>query len=238
MKTLIVDDSRLARKELAELLQEIPGMLLIAEAADVASALAAINTRKPDLILLDIHLPDGNGFDLLEKADFTPQVIFTTAYEQHALRAFEVNALDYLLKPITAQRLKQALERLTQPTAAINTAIAKHYKTREDQLFIRDGERCHFVRLSELRLVSVEGNYLRLHFRDTTALLPRSLNYVEERFDPDLFFRANRQQLINMDYVARIEPWIHEGLLLIMKDGAEVEVSRRQAKELKLRLDI
>lgn len=238
MKTLIVDDSRLARKELSDLVAERPGMQVIAEASDVASAIAAINTHKPDLVLLDIHLPDGDGFDVLEQSDFTPQVIFTTAYEQHALRAFEFNALDYLLKPVTAERLAQALQRLEHPSASSTQTITEKPKSRDDQLFIRDGEHCHFVRLHELRLLSVEGNYLRLYFRDTKALLNRSLNYIEARFDPSLFFRANRQQLVNMDYVARIEPWVNDGLLLILKDGIEVEVSRRQARELKQRLEL
>jgi two-component system LytT family response regulator len=234
MKVLIVDDSRLARKELSELIAEQPSLQVIAEASDVASAIAAVNTHKPDLVLLDIHLPDGDGFDVLERSDFTPQVIFTTAYEQHALRAFEFNALDYLLKPVTGLRLTQALERLHKPAEKKNVSV----KTGDDQIFIRDGEHCHFVRLYEVRLLSVEGNYLRLFFRDTKALLHRSLNYIEERFDPSLFFRANRQQMVNMDYVARIEPWLNDGLLLILKDGTEVEVSRRQARELKQRLEL
>lgn len=234
MKVLIVDDSRLARKELSELVAEQASLQVVAEASDVATAVAAINKYKPDLVLLDIHLPDGDGFDVLEQSDFTPQVIFTTAYEQHALRAFEFNALDYLLKPITAPRLIQALERLQKPEDKQKASV----KTGDDQIFIRDGEHCHFVRLYEVRLLSVEGNYLRLFFRDTKALLHRSLNYIEERFDPSLFFRANRQQMVNMDYVARIEPWLNDGLLLILKDGTEVEVSRRQARELKQRLEL
>jgi two-component system LytT family response regulator len=238
MKILIVDDSRLARKELSDLVAEQPTLHVIAEASDLASAVAAINTHKPDLVLLDIHLPDGDGFDVLEQSDFTPQVIFTTAYEQYALRAFEFNALDYLLKPVTAERLQQALERFEKPTETAAPTTTEKIKTRDDQIFIRDGEHCHFVRLHELRLLSVEGNYLRLFFRDTKALLNRSLNYIEERFDSSLFFRANRQQMVNMDYIARIEPWINDGLLLVLKDGTEVEVSRRQARELKQRLEL
>jgi two-component system LytT family response regulator len=242
MKILIVDDSRLARKELTELIAELipeqPELEVIAEASDVSSAVAAINKHKPDLVLLDIHLPDGDGFDVLENSDFTPQVIFTTAYEQHALRAFDVNALDYLLKPVTALRLQQALLRLSQANNQPIEPSPDTRKTRDDQLFIRDGEHCHFVRLHELRLLSVEGNYLRLYFRDTKALLNRSLNYIEERFDPGLFFRANRQQMVNMDFVTRIDPWVNDGLLLILNDGTEVEVSRRQARELKQRLEL
>jgi len=233
-----VDDSRLARKELIDLLSDIPNTHVIAEAVDVSSAIAAINTHKPDLVLLDIHLPDGDGFDVLENSDFTPQVIFTTAYEQHALRAFEFNALDYLLKPVTRERLEAAIARRhhTQPSAPI-THTNNAPKTRTGQIFVRDGEHCHFIRLSDLRLINVEGNYVRLFFLNTKAMLARSVSYVEERLDPAVFFRANRQQIVNMDYVAKIEPWLNDGLVIKMLDGTQVEVSRRQAKELKQRLD-
>jgi two-component system LytT family response regulator len=239
MNILIVDDSRLARKELVDMLADIPNTALIAEAVDVSSAIAAINTHKPDLVLLDIHLPDGDGFDVLERSDFTPQIIFTTAYEQHALRAFEFNALDYLLKPVTHERLAAALQKSTsKQSAPVQPTVAIAPKTRTDQIFVRDGEHCHFIRLSDLRLISVEGNYVRLFFLNTKTLLARSLNHIEARLDPQIFFRANRQQIVNMDYVAKIEPWLNEGLLIKMLDGTEVEVSRRQAKELKQRLEI
>jgi two-component system LytT family response regulator len=239
MNILIVDDSRLARKELADLLAYIPNTTLIAEAVDANSAIAAINTHKPDLVLLDIHLPDGDGFDVLEKSDFTPEIIFTTAYEQHALRAFEFNALDYLLKPVTQERLAAAIQKsINKQQNSVQPTISNTPKTRTDQIFVRDGEHCHFIRLSDLRLIGVEGNYVRLFFLNTKALLARSLNYLEERLDSQIFFRANRQQIVNMDYVAKIEPWLNEGLLIKMLDGTEVEVSRRQAKELKQRLEI
>jgi two-component system, LytTR family, response regulator len=237
MNILIVDDSRLARKEIADLLTKIPKVKVIAEAADVSSAIAAINTHKPDLVLLDIHLPDGNGFDVLEQSDFTPQVIFTTAYEQHALRAFEFNALDYLLKPVTHERLATAIQKsLSKHNNILQPATTT--KTRTDQIFVRDGERCHFIKLSDLYLISVEGNYVRLYFQQTKALLARSLNYIEDRLDPSVFFRANRQQIINMDYIDSIEPWLNDGLIIKLKNGTQIEVSRRQAKELKQNLDL
>lgn len=239
MKVMIVDDSRLARKELAELLMHLPDVEIVAEAVDVSSAIAALNLHKPDLLLLDIHLPDGDGFDVLEGSDHTPQVIFTTAYEQHALRAFEFNALDYLLKPITQDRLVGAILRCMNKLQQQNipTTGSKPPKSRSDQIFVRDGEHCHFIRLSDLRMINVEGNYVRLFFLDKKTMLARSMSYVEERLDSGIFFRANRQQIVNMDYVANIEPWINEGLLIKMTDGTQVEVSRRQAKELKQRLD-
>jgi len=239
MNILIVDDSRLARKELVDILKDIPGTKVIAEAVDVNTAVTAINTHKPDLVLLDIHLPDGDGFDVLDRSSITPHVIFTTAYEQHALRAFEVNALDYLLKPITHERLEVAIQRSRSKQNGLNqTSTPTQPKTRTDQIFVRDGERCHFIRLSDLRLINVEGNYIRLYFLDTKTMLARSMNYLEEKLDPQVFFRANRQQIVNMDYVASIEPWVNEGLLIKLTDGTQVEVSRRQARELKQRLEI
>jgi two-component system, LytTR family, response regulator len=239
MKILIVDDSRLARKELADMLADIPDTTLVAEAVDVSSAVAAINTHKPDLVLLDIHLPDGDGFDVLEKSDFTPQIIFTTAYEQHALRAFEFNALDYLLKPVTHERLAAAIQKsINKQNTPTQPSIANTPKTRTDQIFVRDGEHCHFIKLSDLRLINVDGNYVRLYFQQKKALLARSLNYIEERLDPSVFFRANRQQIINMDYIDTIEPWLNDGLIIKLQDGTQIEVSRRQAKILKQNLDI
>lgn len=238
MNIVIVDDSRLARKELVELLDAIPAARVLAEAADVKSAIDAINAHKPDVVLLDIHLPDGDGFDVLENCEHIPQVIFTTAYEQHALRAFEFNALDYLLKPVTGERLQAAVERCAAKRTEPQEPVTPEFKSRDDQIFVRDGEHCHFIRLSDVRLINVEGNYVRLHFLNTKAMLARSMNYIEEKLDPQVFFRANRQQIINMDYVANIEPWLNDGLLIKLKDGTEIEVSRRQAKELKQQLEI
>jgi two-component system, LytTR family, response regulator len=236
MNIMIVDDSRLARKELANLLNEQSTHNVIAEAADVESALILLNQLKPDLLLLDIHLPDGSGFDLLEQSDFAPRVIFTTAYEQHALRAFEVNALDYLLKPITAERLFQAIEKYKDDeSSSVSTTISR---SANEHLFIRDGERCHFVKFHEIRLLEVDGNYVRLFFRNTKAMLNKSLNYVEDKLDQQIFFRANRQQIINLNFIANIEPWIGDGLLIHMEDGTKVEASRRQARDLKQRLEL
>lgn len=236
MNIVVVDDSRLARRELRELLDNT-GHALAGEASDLQSAVSLVNETQPDLLLLDINLPDGTGFDLLELLDFTPQVIFTTAYEQHALHAFEVNALDYLLKPITPERLQQALERAASGTSA-GKATARTGRRADEHLFIREGERCHFVKYREISLLEVDGNYVKLYFRNTRAMLPKSLNYVEAKLDPAVFFRANRQQIINLECVANIEPWIGEGLLIRLQDGTEVEASRRQTRELKQRLEI
>jgi two-component system LytT family response regulator len=239
MNVMIVEDSRLARRELFTLLQQHPSLHVVAEAENVQSALPLLGQLRPDLLLLDIHLPDGSGFDLLDQAEFLPRVIFTTAYERHALQAFEVNALDYLLKPITAERLAQALQKVSaSQNPGSMPAAHPASRTADEHLFIRDGERCHFVKYREISLLEVDGNYVKLYFRNTRAMLGKSLNYVEERLDPQLFLRANRQQIINVNFIAHIEPWLGEGLLIKLQDGKEVEVSRRQARELKQRLEL
>ncbi|MDY6984441.1 MAG: LytTR family DNA-binding domain-containing protein [Pseudomonadota bacterium] len=250
MDIVIVEDSRLARKELLGLLKDYPMHRVVGEAGTVADAKRLVESLQPDLLLLDINLPDGSGFDLLERSEFTPQVIFTTAYEQHALQAFTVNALDYLLKPVTAERLAQALHKFAQQQASRQQHRELHVARQDiipsrptirspgEHLFVRDGERCHFVKYHEISLLEVDGNYVKLFFRDTRAMLARSMQYVEERLDPALFFRANRQQIVNLNYVAAIEPWIGDGLMIRMQDGREVDVSRRQARELKQRLEL
>jgi two-component system LytT family response regulator len=233
MRTLIVDDSRLARAELMELLKVHRDITVVAEAGDVQSAVSAIDKGDIELVLLDIHLPDGTGFDVLDKSERTPKVIFTTAYEQHAVRAFEFNALDYLLKPVTPERLADALQKLVRP----GLTMPQRTMDQESQIFIRDGERCHFVKLRDIYLVNVDGNYVRIFFGDQKAFLSRSLSYVENRLAGLPFFRANRQQLINLEFVKSIEPAVGDGFEVTLKNGATVEVSRRQAKELKERLE-
>lgn len=234
MKILIVDDSRLARKELAGLLQN-SRYEIIGEAGDVQTAVAAINQLRPDLVLLDINLPDGTGFDVLEQSDHTPGVIFTTAYEEHAVQAFEYNALDYLLKPITQDRLDAAIGKLA--ARAHHVPFNQPDKSLDAHIFIREGERCHFIKFREISRITVEGNYVRLFFGTLSAPVLRSLNYVEARLDPETFFRANRQEIINLNFIDRIEPWIGDGLMIVMQDCTEVIASRRQARELKQRLE-
>lgn len=235
MKILIVDDSRLARKELAGLLEQHPQCEIVGEASDVQSAVAAVNQLQPDLVLLDINLPDGTGFDVLERSELTPGVIFTTAYEEHALHAFQVNALDYLLKPITRDRLDEALLKMEQ--RAKHVPFVQPEKSLDAHIFIREGERCHFIKFREISRIAVEGNYVRLHFGTLSAPVLRSLNYVEAKLDPQTFFRANRQEIINLNFIDRIEPWIGDGLMIVMQDCTEVITSRRQARELKQRLE-
>jgi two-component system LytT family response regulator len=238
VRIAIVDDSRLARAELREMLKSIDSAQLIGEAADTESARQLIESEKPDVVLLDIHMPGKDGFALLDELDHVPAVIFVTAFDEFALRAFEVNALDYLLKPVTPERLQRALAKFDTQDETEPDSPHPRVRARGERIFLRDGDRCWFVRLADVRLLSVEGNYTRVHFGKEKPLLGRSLQYLEERLDPGVFFRANRQQIVNLDWIERVDPWIGDGLRVVLKDGSEVEVSRRQARELREMMEI
>ncbi|HMN04924.1 MAG TPA: response regulator [Flavobacteriales bacterium] len=230
MKTLIVDDERLARNELARLLEPFTEIEVVGEAADSDEAEKMVNNLKPDLLFLDINMPGKDGFELLATLDPAPHVIFVTAYDEHAVRAFEVNALDYLLKPIDPDRLAAAVAKL--PHVQQGTAPRENL-TADDRIFIKDGERCWFVALKDVRLLESEGNYVRVRFGEHKPLVLRSLNNLEKRLDPQVFFRANRKQMINLAWVDKIEPWFSGGINCTLTTGEVVEVSRRQTLRFK-----
>lgn len=241
MKTLIVDDTRLARQELKTLLSSHADVELVGEADDLPSAREAVQRLQPELLLLDIQLPSGTGFDLLEQLDPLPLVIFTTAYDQYAVRAFESNALDYLIKPVAPDRLAAALDRARArkgPAGGRDEERGRAPLSVDDTVFLRDGERCWFVALRDISHMMVDGNYVRVWFQGQRAMLARSLNALEARLDPAVFFRANRNTLVNLRHIASIDPWVNDGYQIKLRDGNEIEVSRRQARELRERLSL
>lgn len=229
MKALIVDDEPLARRELRRLLAAFPRIQIVGEASDIEDARERIESLAPELVFLDVQMPGGTGFDLLAKLDYLPRIIFTTAYDHYAVKAFDVSALDYLLKPIEPERLAAALDKIPMPSAA----TAPHAPL--DQLFVRDGPRCWFVPLREVSLFTAEGNYVRLSWGKTRPLLGRSLSVLEEKLDGRRFFRANRQQIVNLDYIENVELGAGGRLHLQLRDGPEIEVSRRQARVFRAR---
>lgn len=234
IRTLIVDDERLARAELRRLLAVHPQVEIVGEAVNAQNAVQQVNALRPDLLLLDVQMPGGSGFEVLQALDAAPEVIFTTAFDQYALRAFEVNALDYLQKPIQAQRLSDALSRAAlRLRAAGSEAVANTVAPRSPKLFIKDGERCWFVALDRIRLFESEGNYTRVHFDGQQPLMLRSLNQLEQQLDAARFFRANRRQIVNLDYVREMAPAEGGGMLIMLEEGQRVEVSRRRAVRLK-----
>jgi two-component system LytT family response regulator len=230
---MIVDDEPLARRELRRLLAEFAWIDIVGEAANVGEAAPLIDRLLPELLFLDIQMPGGTGFDLLERLEHLPRVVFTTAYDKHAVRAFEVNALDYLLKPIEPERLAAAVAR-AQAAASSTLAAAATSGTILERLFLRDGERCWFVPLREVKLFAAEGNYVRLSWDKIHPLLGRPLSSLEPRLDSKRFFRANRQQIINLEYIESVDLGVNGRLHVQLRGGPEVQVSRRQARLFRL----
>ena len=230
MKAMIIDDEPPGRRELRRLLADFSWVEII---GNIEQAAGMVESLTPDLLFLDIQMPGGSGFDLLTRLEHVPAVIFTTAHDEHAVRAFEVDALDYLLKPIDPARLAEALSR-------VKSAHAE--RTRPDdvleQIFVRDGARCWFVPLREVRLLSSEGNYIRLSWGKSQPLLGRALAALERRLDPNRFFRVNRQQIINLDFIENVELGVNGRLHAQLRDGPEVEISRRQARLFKIKMSI
>lgn len=233
MKAVVIDDSRLARNELKRLLKELDTVEVVAEAGDAIEAREKVESEKPDLIFLDIQMPGKDGFQLLEELEFVPEVIFTTAYDAYALKAFEYNALDYLQKPVDLDRLAGAVSKVKAKLIKRRSDLQENRMGEHDQVFVKDGEHCWFVPLAKVRVFEVEGNYTKIYFDECKPMVPRTLNYLETRLDPKIFFRANRQQIINLRWIERIEPWFSGSIKIYLKGGHEVDVSRRQTQRFK-----
>ncbi len=236
MKAIIIDDERLARTELKKLLQDFPEVIVVDEATNADEGISKIESLQPDLVFLDIQMPGKTGFEMLSELEKAPQVIFTTAYDEFALKAFEVNALDYLLKPVEPKRLADAIHKLNIPEGKANTDtefVNTSLLTESDQVFVKDGEKCWFVKLGEIRLFESVGNYAKVFFGTNKPLILKSLNALEERLDEKNFFRANRKHIVNLRMIDKIEPYFNGGLLLELKGGDKIEVSRRQTVKFK-----
>ncbi|MEO9803205.1 MAG: LytTR family transcriptional regulator DNA-binding domain-containing protein [Reichenbachiella sp.] len=239
MKAIIIDDERLARKELTTLLAEFPEIEIVDEAVNADDAVEKIQQHDPDLIFLDIQMPDKTGFELLEMLEKTPLVVFTTAYDQFAIKAFEFNALDYLLKPIDTDRLADVVKKVVSQTERPAPPVETTEKLKPtDQVFVKDGEKCWFVKLENIRLFESDGNYIKVFFDGFRPMIHKSLNALDEKLDDKSFFRASRKHIINLGWVESIEPWFNGGLMVQLKGGEKVEVSRRQASKFKERMSL
>lgn len=235
---IIIDDERLARAELKKMLQEHPEIEIVAEASNANEGIELIQQLDPQVIFLDIQMPEKNGFEMLQEIDRLPVVIFTTAHDEFAIKAFEVSAMDYLMKPIDPNRLMDTMQKLNTLEWKENSEAdwkrdARQILSSSDQVFVKDGEKCWFVRLSEIRLFESVGNYARVFFGTNKPLILKSLNSLEERLDPKTFFRANRKHIVNLRMIEKVEPFFNGGLLLEIKGGEKIEVSRRQAVRFK-----
>ena len=231
-KTVIIDDERLAREEVKRALKKYSEFEIVGEANNVDEAIKVIRMENPDIIFLDIHMPEKSGFDLLEELTTVPEVVFTTAYDQYAVKAFELNALDYLVKPLREERFAKTIEKVKQEllekAKVTSTVLSMHRK-----IFIKDGESCHFIPLTEIHFIESLENYARLYFGDKKAMLKRSLNLLEKKLDPTVFFRANRSQIINTQYIKEIHPYFNNRLQIKLISGEKIEVSSRQSVKFK-----
>jgi two-component system, LytTR family, response regulator len=230
MRIVLIDDERLAREELRGMLTELPGAEVVGEAGHVKEALQVIARTSPDLVFLDIEMPGGTGFDLLARLPSPqPEVIFVTAYDEHALRAFEVNALAYLLKPLVPARLEAAYRRAAGQSDEAKAIPTKILPLRDDdQVLLRDDDRCWFGAVNRIRYLEGSDNHTRIVFDQGEITLYRTLISLEARLPASLFFRANRAQLVNRLFIRKIEPWFSGSLKATLNDGTEIEFSRRQ----------
>jgi two-component system LytT family response regulator len=243
IKTIIIDDERLARQELKSLLKDFSDIEIIAEFGNADEAIEGLKNLEPELIFLDIQMPGKDGFQFLESVEKVPNVVFVTAYDEYALKAFEVSAMDYLLKPVEENRLKEAVEKVREEIAMekeLEKASPDERGVLEDtdQVFIKDGEKCWFVTLKDVRLFESEGNYVRVYFEGFKPLILKSLNNLDKRLSDKAFFRANRKHIINLKWIDTVESWFNGGLLVNLKDGKAIEISRRQAVKLKERMSL
>lgn len=231
LHALIVDDERLARNELRRLLGLHADIQIAGEAANADQAEARLRGGDIDVMFLDIQMPGATGFDLLERLERVPAVIFTTAYDQYAVRAFDVNALDYLLKPIRPERLSTAL-------AKVRETRSTPKRPPRDRVFLRDGERCWIVAVVDIALLEAEGNYTRVFFGQERPLIRTSLQALESRVDPAVFFRASRRHLVNLRHVEAIDDDVGDSYVVRLRGGHSIAVSRRQSRKLRETLSL
>ncbi len=231
IKAVIVEDSRLARNELKQLIKQFPEIELVGEAENVDDGYALIEDGRPDLLFLDINMPEKDGFELLEMLDEVPITVFTTAFDEYAIKSFEYNALDYLLKPINEKRFALAIDKVK--SKLIETSSEKNDTTERltgnSQIFIKDGEKCWLIKVGDISHMEIVGNYTRVFFQEERPMLYKSLNQVEGKLPEKYFFRANRQQIINTNFIKNVVPWFNGKLKLTMQNEDEIEVSRRQS---------
>lgn len=244
MRTIIIDDERLAREELKSMLSKFDFLEIVAEAKNPEEGIEKIKEFEPELVFLDIQMPGMTGFEMLQKLDEMPKVIFVSAFDEFALKAFEVNALDYLLKPIDPDRLRDTLMKLQQPEEDFTTKLSgidsrkDKVLTKGDKIFIKDGDKCWYIDIDTVRMFESDGNYVKVYFDKFRPLILRSLNSLEERLDSKHFFRANRKYIINLNWISSVENWFNGGLLVNLREDEKIEISRRQAIRFKEQMSL
>ncbi len=232
-RVLIVDDEPLARKAMALALAEFPGIQVIGECADGFEAVKVINLEKPEVVFLDIQMPKLDGFDVLELLENPPFIVFVTAYNEYALRAFETHALDYILKPVKKERLGKTLvrienrlrERQGQPVGHL---LEQHQKLHIplERILVRDHNRIHILPVEEISYIEAQDDYVGLYRQERSFLKKDTLSGLEKRLDARRFVRIHRSYLLNIDYLSKIEPYAKDRKIAVLKDGKTLPISR------------
>ena len=245
IRTLIVDDESLVRERLRSMLATDPAIEIIAECYNGRDAIEAINLHSPDLVFLDVEMPGIDGFGVLEalQPDRIPTIIFVTAYDQYAVRAFEVYALDYLLKPFDQERFDKALDRAkTQISSERSDALSQRIlsaleeiKTRPvhlERLVIKMNGHVFFIKAEEIDWLEAEGNYVRLHAGKESYLLRDTISALESQLDPKKFIRVHRSAIVNIDRITELQPWFHGEYRIILTEGVQLTLSRTYREKL------
>lgn len=232
MKVIVVEDSRIAREGLIEMLKGFTELEIVGSAEHPVPALQLIQEKRPDVIFLDIHMPGETGFELLEKLDYIPRIIFTTAYSEYAIKSFDYHTIDYLLKPISQERLASAIAKLTITSDEAST-YPKPKLEMNHKIFIKDEDKCHLVTLESILYFESCKNHVRVFFDQQSTFIKKSLTQIEERLPTKFFFRTNRQYIVNLQAINAIEEDIRDGYLITMNNGTRIDISRRQATDLK-----
>lgn len=233
MKTIIVDDERLAREEFKSMLKKHPQIEIVGEFKNTIEAEQGLKDLKPDLMFIDIQMPGETGLEFLERIDFAPRTVFVTAYDEFAMKAFELKAYDYLLKPLDPERLEDLINRIDEENKTPESVENIDKLKKGDKILVKDGEKVWFINIDDIRYFESDGNYVKVFFENYHPLLLRSLNNLNDRIDEKLFFRANRKYLINLEKIVKIDTWFNGGLHVELECGTKIEISRRQAIKFK-----
>ena len=249
IRTLVVDDEPLARERLTSLLAAESDIEVVGQCRDGEEAVRAIMDHSPDLVFLDVQMPAMNGFDVIDAvgSERMPLVIFVTAYDQHALKAFQVRALDYVLKPFDRERFQEALQRARAHIQRDETgdlgrrllALVKDLRRdqpKTDRLVVKSGGRLFFLRTDEIDWIEAAGNYVRLHVGNTSHLLRETMNAIEGRLDPEKFFRIHRSRIVNMERIQEMQPWLNGEYAVVLRTGTRLTLSRGYREKLQERL--
>jgi two-component system LytT family response regulator len=236
IETLIVDDERMARHRLRRLLEAQPDIVIAGECATGREAAEFLDSRPVDLMFLDIQMPEMDGFAMLEARSGTrlPMVVFVTAHDMHAVRAFEVHALDYLLKPFDEDRLSKCLQRVRSAAEIKDKAMASSTpaRARTSRLAVRSSGKVFFVKMDDIDWVEAADNYVVLHLAGETHILRETMNSIQNRLDQDKFIRVHRSRIVNVERIKELQPWFHGEYLIVLRDGTQLTLSRSYRERL------